>query len=210
MTEANPSWPALPLGLGADTRHLAHVDPDRGQGPPGAHALAQSLVAGAALREARAASPPRPFPTARESFEIEFDFLAHELRIEKSDGARTLRLAPRAVADFYADVMAAPPRARHRGEDLDHAGRDSRPRSASRRTAATPPTIRSTPALLAHPRCGRRGVQGIPRRASSASASPVHFFWGSFDLAVTRFSGRRAPPIARAPTASRARPTRTR
>ena len=44
-------------------------------------------------------------------------------------------------------------------------------------------------------RCRRHlGADGVPRRFHR-QVSPVHFFWGSFDLAVTRFSGRRAPPI---------------
>jgi hypothetical protein len=124
---------------------------------------------------------------------LEFDFIDHVLWLRTSDGHfRQLMLKPISVAEFYADVMIALaelgvsvridempneiPDAVRFGEDRAHASYD--PDFASRFHRVL---LRSH-AAFSHFRTGFLG-----------KASPVHFFWGSFDLAVTRFSGRRAP-----------------
>lgn len=136
-----------------------------------------------------------PIPYKGKIFEIEFDFIGHVLRISVSDGAtRTLRLKPKSVAAFHAELMAA----------LTDLGIEAQ--------------IWTMPSELAHPidfttdtmhasydpdyasRCWRALIAISTvltefRGGFLGKASPVHFFWGSFDLAVTRFSGRRAPPI---------------
>ncbi|HLN12278.1 MAG TPA: DUF5996 family protein [bacterium] len=133
-------------------------------------------------------------PYGSGTFEMRFDFLAHELVIDVSDGAtRRVRLAPRTVADFYKDVMetldalgisvrivAIPdevPNPIPFAEDTQHASYD--PEYATRfwRVLASADTV-----LKAF------------RGRFMGKCSPVHFFWGSFDLAVSRFSGRRASP----------------
>jgi len=136
-----------------------------------------------------------PIPYDGMSFEIELDLIAHELRILKSDGTtRTLPLAPRSVAEFYAEFMAALrsmdillkiwtmpveiPDPIPFDHDRTHASYD--PDQANRFWRA----LASADAVLKEFRGGFIG-----------KSSPVHFFWGSFDLAVTRFSGRRAPEI---------------
>jgi hypothetical protein len=126
-------------------------------------------------------------------FEIEFDFIDHKLRIECSDGAvKSLALRPQTVADFYAEVMAA---LRELGMEIDiwtmpveipdpirfeedtvHAAYDSE--YANRFWRAL---VRMDDVLKEF------------RARFIGKVSPVHFFWGSFDLAVTRFSGRPAP-----------------
>jgi Family of unknown function (DUF5996) len=128
-------------------------------------------------------------------FEVEFDFIGHVLRISVSDGAtRTLRLAPKSVAAFHAEFMAALaalgievhiwtmpveiPNPIAFDKDTVHAAYD--PGYASRFWQAL---IAITTVLNEF----RGGFLG--------KSSPVHFFWGSFDLAVTRFSGRHAPPM---------------
>ena len=155
-------------------------------------------------------------PYGARGFQLDFDFIDHALVIRTSDGAtETVALAPRSVADFHAEVMG---RLRGLGletRDLDDAGRDTGCHPVRAGSHARAPTMRST--------CSGSGVcwfrpTGSARfsaRDSSGKVSPVHFFWGSFDLAVTRFSGRAAPPIDRAtrPTLARGscrRPTRTR
>jgi hypothetical protein len=113
-------------------------------------------------------------------FDIEFDFVAHLLRIRVSDGVeRTITLGPRSVAAFYADVVA------------------------TLRALRIEVAIRAMPVeLIDHVIPLDRDEE---HRAYDAEftrfraefigkCSPVHFFWGSFDLAVTRFSGRPAPP----------------
>jgi hypothetical protein len=134
-----------------------------------------------------------PMPAGAGTFEITFDLLADRLLVETSGGAtRVLELAPRTVADFYhelmdtlrglgletrilarpVEVVEAIPFAR----DTVHASYDA---EAVRRFFAV---LVQAARALAEFRCGFVG-----------KASPVQFFWGSFDLAVTRFSGRPAP-----------------
>ena len=134
-----------------------------------------------------------PIPWQGYVFGIEFDFIDHVLYVRTSEGdARRLPLRPMAVADFYAQVFAAlgelgidvaintmpceiadcvafdEDRA-HASYDRDYANRFWRV------------------LVAAH------GVMARFRTGFLGKTSPVHFFWGSFDLAVTRFSGRRAP-----------------
>lgn len=126
--------------------------------------------------------------------EIEFDFIRHELTIAITQGAvRRIKLEPRTVADFYADyraclkdlgidVVITPtpneiPDAIPFGADTVHADYDA---EAMHRFWLS---LVSAHRVMSRFRAGFRG-----------KASPVHFFWGAFDLAVTRFSGRPAPP----------------
>ena len=126
-------------------------------------------------------------------FEIKFDFVDHKLLIERSDGSGwELALAPRTVADFYAEFMAA---LRALGIEVSIYAKpvevpDPVPFAEDRLYKAYDPDA-------AH-RCWRILVSCDEvltkfRSGFLGKCSPVHFFWGSFDLAVTRFSGRRAP-----------------
>lgn len=132
-------------------------------------------------------------PYGQRAFQIEFDFLRHVLRVSTDNGSvREIGLFPRAVAEFYADVMQALselgievriydmpneiPTPIRFGEDYTHASYDG---EYARRFWRV---------LVQVDR-----VLGEFRSAFLGKCSPVHFFWGSFDLAVTRFSGRRAP-----------------
>ena len=134
-----------------------------------------------------------PIPHGLGTFEMQFDFLDHKLILETSEGAtRTLELKPRSVADFYQEVMgtlhslgiaveihASPdevPNPIPFAEDRTHASYD--PEYANRFWRI----LLSTEVVFQEFRSRFIG-----------KCSPVHFFWGSFDLAVTRFSGRRAP-----------------
>ncbi|MFB3815625.1 MAG: DUF5996 family protein [Terriglobales bacterium] len=134
-----------------------------------------------------------PVPFGGETFEISFDFLAHALVIEASNNdTHLIELAPRTVADFYRELMATlrlmgihlhintmpqevpnPIRFEqdtvHRSYDAEHVQRFWR--------------------ILLAVDCVFKEFRG----RFLGKCSPVHFFWGSFDLAVTRFSGRRAP-----------------
>ena len=135
-----------------------------------------------------------PIPHGMRTFEINFDFIDHELRIETSDGVRdTIELKPRSVAEFYRILMKTL-------EDLDlpvtiHTmpneienpiafDRDEEHRSYDREYAS-----RFWRVLVQSDRVFKEF-----RSRFCGKCSPVHFFWGSFDLAVTRFSGRPAPP----------------
>ncbi len=137
-----------------------------------------------------------PIPHGSRSFEIQFDFTLHVLDITVSDGsARRLALRPQSVAEFYGAVSAA----------LDDLGiavainekpceiAAATPFSQDRIHAAYDPDYahRFWQVLLLTDRVLKKFRTGF-----LGKCSPVHFFWGSFDLAVTRFSGRRAPPFA--------------
>ena len=135
---------------------------------------------------------PIPYDGGR-SFSIDFDFADHRLSIETSDGAMSgLPLRPMAVADFYAAVMR-----QLRGLDLDIPIwttpveiPDPIPFEEDRTHAAYDADFANRFwRVLAQ----AERVMTAFRGRFLGKASPVHFFWGSFDLAVTRFSGRPAP-----------------
>lgn len=136
-----------------------------------------------------------PIPDGPRTFQIDFDFIDHVLHISSSDGAqRQFALTGRSesVASFYAATMAAL-------ADLGiHVEIDQMPNElpdpikfSEDRTHATydPDAARRLFQILVN---ADRVFKQF-RTGFLGKASPVHFFWGSFDLAVTRFSGRRAP-----------------
>jgi hypothetical protein len=137
-----------------------------------------------------------PMAHGAHSFEIQFDFLEHVLDIAVSDGARRrLALKPRSVADFYGAVMSA---LTELGipvvineNPCEIAGAIAFSKDTSH--AAYDPVYahRFWQVLLQSDRLLKEF-----RTCFLGKCSPVHFFWGSFDLAVTRFSGRSAPPFA--------------
>jgi hypothetical protein len=127
--------------------------------------------------------------------QIDFDFLAHRLILRSSDGrSEQFALQPCSVADFYAEVMK---RLRALGADI-HIWT-----MPSEIEGATPFERDREHAAYdgdAAQRFWRQLVQADRvmnafRGRFLGKCSPVHFFWGSFDLAVTRFSGRTAPPL---------------
>ena len=134
-----------------------------------------------------------PIPIGTEIFDIEFDFVAHRLSVRTSRGAeRSLSLRPQSVADFYRATI----------DLLDGLGivvaiKETPNEVANPIRFSDDRTHAAYDAAAAH-RFWRALVQAdrvfkIFRSGFLGKASPVHFFWGSFDLAVTRFSGRRAP-----------------
>ncbi len=140
-----------------------------------------------------------PIPYGTWSFQIDLDFIDHQLMIATSNGAtETIRLRPSTVADFYGEVMQ---RLKSLGLDIRIWTRpveipDPIPFEQDRQHGAYDPDYAN--------RFWRVLVQADRiftafRARFLGKASPVHFFWGSFDLAVTRFSGRRAPPHPAAP-----------
>jgi len=128
------------------------------------------------------------------TFEIAFDFIEHQMRIEKSDGAhRTIELKARSVAELYRMVMQALGELElsvsintmpNEIENPIRFDRDEEHRSYDREYAN-----RFWRVLVQTDRVFKEF-----RSRFCGKCSSVHFFWGSFDLAVTRFSGRPAPP----------------
>ena len=134
-----------------------------------------------------------PIPDGVRTFQIELDFIDHLLRISTSDGAtRQLALTGQSVASFYASIMAT------LAELGIHIAIDEMPNELpepirfsqdNQHASYDPDAVQRFFQILVN---ADRVFKQF-RTAFLGKASPVHFFWGSFDLAVTRFSGRRAP-----------------
>ena len=187
-------WPALPYESWKDTYATLHMWSQVvgkvavAQAPPLNHSWGISMAVTA--RGLTTAT----LPHGDRAFTMAFDFVDHLLVIETSDGdRRLLPLEPRTVAEFYRQVMA-----------LLEAMR--LPVKIWPVPVEIPDPIRFEQDTGHHsyePELAHRFWQILVRvhRAFTASrsgfvgkCSPVQFFWGSFDLAVTRFSGRPAPP----------------
>jgi hypothetical protein len=187
-------WPELPLAAWQDTYDTLHMWTQivgkirMTLTPPINHYWNATLYVSA--RGLTTSAIPYP----RGVFEMEFDFIGHKLLIQTSEGdVRTLDLAPRTVADFYAEVMstlaalkidvkitARPdevPNPIPFADDRTHKSYDPEYVDRFRRLLISVDKV----------------LQNF-RARFIGKCSPVHFFWGSFDLAVTRFSGRLAPP----------------
>jgi len=187
------SWPSLALAEWKDTYATLHMWTQivgkvrLALGPPINHFW------GVTFYLSSRGLTTSPIPCANKTFEVTFDFIAHVLDITTSLGeTRSFRLMPRTVADFYAEFMDA----------LDSLGIDVKiwptPVEVPRPVRFTLDETHSAyDSEYAH-RFWRVLVNIDTvlkefRARFIGKCSPVHFFWGSFDLAVTRFSGRRAP-----------------
>jgi hypothetical protein len=187
------AWPSLLVADWTDTRDTLHMWTQ----VVGKIRLARAPMVNhwwqAALYVTPRGLTTSSIPDGRRLFDIEMDFLDSRMLVRTSDGgARTIALEPRSVADFYAETMAAlrelgidvairpvpteVPRAVPFAEDTEHASYDA---AAVR--------------LFWQQLVQASRVLGTFRSAFVGKVSPVHFFWGSFDLACTRFSGRTAP-----------------
>ncbi len=135
-----------------------------------------------------------PMPYGDRTLEISFDFIEHELLVETCEGGRVaLQLQPQSVAEFYRSVMAMlaelrmPVKIWTRPCEIPDPipfEKDAKHASYDREAA------HSFWRILVWVDCVLKKF----RAPFLGKVSPVHFFWGSFDLAVTRFSGRTAPP----------------
>ena len=134
-----------------------------------------------------------PIPYGSRLFEIELDFLDHRLSVRTSDGTiRTIALRSRAVADFYREYMGA----------LDALGIAVKLWPVPVEVDGAIPFEDDRVHASYDPAHARRfheillQVDRVTKRFKGrflGKSSPVHFFWGAYDLALTRFSGRRAP-----------------
>jgi hypothetical protein len=187
-------WPRLPLAEWQDTQATLHrwlqmVGKTRlSLAPPVNHWWHVTLY----LTSRGLTTSPMPY--AGRSVEVELDFIDHNLLVRTGEGTtRALALTPRSVAEFYReytalldslgirarirpipseleDALPFPDDHQHRSYDPEYAGRCWRILSQANRV-----------------------LQDF-RGRFLGKCSPVHFFWGAFDLACTRFSGRPAPP----------------
>src|SRR5499427_695086 len=186
-------WPELPYAAWKDTRDTLHLWTQI----VGKIRLAQAPWLNhswhVALYLTACGLTTSPIPYGERTFQLDFDFIDHVLWARTSDGHfRQLMLAPKSVAEFFSELLTALAELginisitrmpceiadgipfdqdyAHASYDRDYANRFWR-------------ILLSSYNVLTHFRTGFLG-----------KVSPVHFFWGSFDLAVTRFSGRTAP-----------------
>jgi hypothetical protein len=186
-------WPALPYEEWADTIATLH----RWTQVVGKVRMVRSPWVNHSWHVTLYASPrgltTGTIPAAGEGFQIDLDFLSHQLRVESPRGRAGFDLVPMSVAEFYrqtaqllaemgleTEIDLVPNEVEDAvpfDEDTDHASYDAE--------AVT----RFFRALAHVDRVFKRF-----RGRFAGKCSPVHFFWGSFDHAVTRFSGRSAPP----------------
>ncbi len=187
------AWPDLPLQAWADTCATLHLWTQI----VGKIRLAQSPWTNhswhAPLYVTAAGLTTSPVAHGQRVFEIDFDFLAHELIIRVSDGSRrTVPLVPQSVAAFYGRVLA----------ELEALGLPVAISPMPNEVADPVRFDRDETHAAYDPEYARRfwrvlaqsdRVFKIFRARYLGKCSPVHFFWGAPDLAVTRFSGRTAP-----------------
>ncbi|MEH6381020.1 MAG: DUF5996 family protein, partial [Dietzia cercidiphylli] len=193
METRDEPWPALPLESWIDTRDTLHLwtqivgKTRMALGPEINHWWGVPLYV-----DARGLTTSLMVAGHR-GLEIRFDFVSHDLLFLVTDGStRRMALEPRTVADFYAEytghlgdlgfdvpIVGTPvelPEVIPFAEDTTHASYDADAVARFWRSLVSAHGVLST---------FRGGFRG--------KSSPVHFFWGAFDLAVTRFSGRSAP-----------------
>jgi uncharacterized protein DUF5996 len=192
-TAANAAWPALPLAEWRDTYATLHMWTQIVGKTRLALAPMENHWWQIALYVTPRGLTTSAIPYGLRAFEVDFDFIDHTLRVRTSDGAtRALALVARSVADFYAEymavlraldlkvaIMASPVEVQTAipfAEDREHAAYD-------------PDAARRCWQILLQTHSVLKRFRG----RFVGKASPVHFFWGSFDLAATRFSGRPAP-----------------
>jgi hypothetical protein len=186
-------WPDLPLPAWADTCATLHLWTQVVGKIRLAHAPMVNHWWQVPLYVTCRGLTTSPIPYGAESFQIDFDFIDHKLEIRTSKGQTdSFALVPRTVADFYFEMMA-----RLRGLGLETKIwtmpveiEDAIPFDQDREHGSYDPHhVHRFWRILVQ--VNRLFI--LFRAQFLGKASPVHFFWGSFDLAVTRFSGRTAP-----------------
>ncbi|MHA7131873.1 DUF5996 family protein [Algoriphagus namhaensis] len=137
-----------------------------------------------------------PIPYGSGIFEIKFDFNRHELKIKTSSGRQDrFALAGQTVASFYEQLL----------EKLEYLGVKVKIHGSPNELPEAVPFAKNKKRLLYQPEAAKsfwKALICIKRtllefgEQFAGKCSPIHFFWGSFDLAYTRFSGRKAPKFS--------------
>jgi hypothetical protein len=192
MISIEQDWPALPLKEWEDTFHTLHMWTQI----VGKISLTlrplENHFWNVALYVNTHGLTTGPLPYRGQTFEIQFDFVHHRLEVLTADRERAFALSPKPVATFYRELfdllkgvgiaVAINPKPQEVPNpiplDQDETHRSYDPEYVHRMWKI----LRSTDIVLREFRARFIG-----------KASPVHFFWGSFDLSCTRFNGRRAP-----------------
>jgi Family of unknown function (DUF5996) len=194
VNDVSSAWPALPFAEWQDTATTLHmwtqiVGKIRLTWTPWTnHSWHVTLY----LTARGLTTSPIPHPAG--IFEIRFDFIDHKLRILKSDGTmQVIELRPKSVAAIYREIMTA----------LSALKIDTKINTTPNEVEPAIPFDEDDKHRSYDPEYANRFWRVLLqsdrvfkdfRSRFCGKCSPVHFFWGSFDLAVTRFSGRPAPP----------------
>jgi hypothetical protein len=189
------SWPALPYWEWKDTKHAIHMWTQI----VGKIRLAATPLLNHWWNSTLFVTPrgltTSMIPNGSDALQIDFDFVAHELVIITSRGGRsTIPLGPMSVADFYRRVI----------DELARLGVPDPGITVVPSEVATAIPFPDDREVRPYDRDQVRRFHRILVRTQLVfdrfradflgKASPTHFFWGSFDLGIARFSGRRAPP----------------
>jgi hypothetical protein len=187
------SWPSLPADTWPATRATLHMWTQvvgklrLALSPPQNHFWHSTLYVSAR------GLTTSPIPYGADAFQIDFDFIDHRLLIQTSWGpSRSVALEPKSVAEFYAEVMSA---LRALGIEVSiwtHPVEIADPIPFEEDRVHTTYNQAAAHAFWRALMQADRVFKQF-RGQFLGKSSPVHFFWGGFDLAVTRFSGRRAP-----------------
>jgi hypothetical protein len=194
--ESTPTdWPDLPYSEWADTCATLHLWTQVVGKIRLAHAPMINHWWQAPLYVTSRGLTTSPIPFGGISFQIDFDFIDHTLKVQTSKGGvETIVLGPRPVADFYTEIMGR----------LHGLGVETRIWTMPVEIPDAIPFEQDTAHASYDPEYVSRfwrilvQVDRVLTRFRGqylGKVSPVHFFWGSFDMAVTRFSGRSAPRL---------------
>jgi len=194
MAQLSEAWPALPFAGWKDTAATLHMWTQvvgkirLSLAPWTNHSWHVTLYL-----TARGLTTS-PVPYGQRIFEIQFDFIDHHLRVVSADGQlEQIPLESRSVADFYRHLMAA----------MKDMGLAVEINTTPNEVVEAIPFEKDEIHRAYNPTQANRFWRVLAqsdrvfkefRARFCGKCSPVHFFWGSFDLAVTRFSGRQAPP----------------
>jgi hypothetical protein len=194
MPDAQQSWPELPLQEWEDTYHTLHMWTQIVGKIRLCLTPLQNHWWNVALYVTARGLTTSPVPYNQGEFEIQFNFLNHRLELRTPNGfERALPLKPKSVAAFYRELFAL----------LREAGINVQINPKPQEVPNPIPLDQDETHASYNPEYASRlwrillaadGVFKEFRAPFIGKSSPVHFFWGSFDLCCTRFSGRRAPP----------------
>jgi hypothetical protein len=193
MNETERNWPPLPLEEWESTYRTLHLWTQIVGKIRLTLAPLENHFWNVALYISPRGLTTSPMPYLGRSVAIEFDFVDHLLKIETADGSRGLKLAPKSVAGFYGEVFSS----------LRELGIDIKINPKPQEIASPIPFDQDDTHASYDPEYANRLWRILRstdiifkefRARFIGKASPSHFFWGSFDLCATRFSGRPAPP----------------
>jgi hypothetical protein len=191
---AAEQWPALPLAEWSDTLATLHMWTQVVGKVRLALAPMQNHWWQVPLYLTARGLTTSPMPAGRRTLQIDFDFISHQLQLAVSDGSsRVMPLAEHSVADFYRQLTYA----------LEELEITVRIWTMPQEVEVATPFEKDLANASYDPDFAHRHWQILAqaervlqrfRTDFVGKCSPIHFFWGSFDLALTRFSGREAPP----------------